>query len=66
VKIALEKLAIMATWAKWQEETIFVQGVGHASSGCQADFFTFGANSMIFPRCSGETHFALLRMLLGM
>ena len=39
---------------------------GPASSVCQADFFTGGANSMIFPRCSGETHFKLFRTLFGM
>jgi hypothetical protein len=37
-----------------------------ASRVCQADFFTCGANSMIFPRCSGETHFTLFRKLFGM
>ena len=31
-----------------------------------ADFFISGANSMIFPRCSGETHFTAFRNFLGM
>jgi len=67
VKLALEN------WQSWQggqsgrEKGALVQaGGGYASSVYQADFSICEANSIIFPRCSGETHSTLFRKVFGM